>query len=169
MRSVHSQLAQINSAIIAIQTHSLRQTGGVALTLSVLMVIAWKVIRRMRLPGKGVTTVAIALVLATTGGALLSRSLLGSGAARTRATQANVLVLLNQQRAAHGLKPLRVDLKLTRAAAAHTADMLRRGYFSHNGPQGAWEPAHRALREAEYPRRDTRVGRGFLRHASGHR
>lgn len=44
LASVHSQLAQINSAIIAIQTHSLRQTGGVALTLSVLMVIAWKVI-----------------------------------------------------------------------------------------------------------------------------
>jgi hypothetical protein len=44
LASVHSQLAQINSAILAIQTHSLRQTGGVALTLSVLMVIAWKVI-----------------------------------------------------------------------------------------------------------------------------
>jgi hypothetical protein len=44
LASVHSQLAQINSAILAIQTHSLRQTGGVALTLSVLMVIVWKVI-----------------------------------------------------------------------------------------------------------------------------
>jgi hypothetical protein len=44
LESVHSQLDQLNSAIIAVQTHSLRQTGGVALTLSVLMVIAWKVI-----------------------------------------------------------------------------------------------------------------------------
>jgi hypothetical protein len=41
---VHSQLAQLNTSIIALQTHSLRQTGGVALSLSVLIAIAWKVI-----------------------------------------------------------------------------------------------------------------------------
>jgi uncharacterized protein YkwD len=93
----------------------------------------------MRRPGKGVATVAVALVLATIGGAVLSRSLLRSGAAKTMATQANVLVLLNQQRAAHRLEPLVVDPKLTQAASAHSADMLRRGYFSHNGPQGAWD------------------------------
>lgn len=44
LASIHSQLVQINSAIVAIQTHSLRQTGGVALTLSVLMVVGWKVL-----------------------------------------------------------------------------------------------------------------------------
>lgn len=107
----------------------------------------------MRLPGKGVTTVVIALVLATTGGAVLSRSLLKSGAARTTATQANVLVLLNQQRAAHRLRPLVVDQKLTQAASAHSADMLRRGYFSHNGPQGAWD-----LRIGRYVKRTTLLG-----------
>lgn len=106
----------------------------------------------MRLPGKGVTTVSIALVLAATGGAVLSRSLLRSGAAKTQATQANVLVLLNQQRTAHRLEPFVVDPKLTQAAAAHSADMLRRGYFSHNGPQGAW---------------DVRIGRYVTRTALG--
>ena len=44
LESVHSQLAQLNWSIIALQTHSLRQTGGVALSLSVLIAIAWKVI-----------------------------------------------------------------------------------------------------------------------------
>jgi uncharacterized protein YkwD len=107
----------------------------------------------MRLPGKGVTTVAVALVLATTGGAVLSRSLLRSGAARTTATQANVLVLLNQQRAAHRLEPLVVDPRLTRAASAHSADMLRRGYFAHNGSQGTWD-----LRIGRYVKRPTLLG-----------
>jgi hypothetical protein len=41
---VHSQLAKLNTSIIALQTHSLRQTGGVALSLSVLIAIAWNVI-----------------------------------------------------------------------------------------------------------------------------
>jgi hypothetical protein len=44
LASVHAQLAQINTGIMALQTHSLRRTGGVALTLSVLLAIAWKVL-----------------------------------------------------------------------------------------------------------------------------
>jgi uncharacterized protein YkwD len=48
-------------------------------------------------------------------------------------------VLFNQQREAHGLKPLTIDVKLTRAADSHSADMLRRGYFAHDGPQGKWD------------------------------
>jgi hypothetical protein len=44
LAAVHSQLDQINSGIVALQTHSLRQTGGVALALSVLIAIAWRVI-----------------------------------------------------------------------------------------------------------------------------
>ena len=41
---VHAQLERLGLSIITLQTHSLRQTGGVALALSVLLVIAWKVI-----------------------------------------------------------------------------------------------------------------------------
>lgn len=42
--SVHAQLAQINSGIIGLQSHSLRQSGVAALALAVLLAIAWKVI-----------------------------------------------------------------------------------------------------------------------------
>jgi uncharacterized protein YkwD len=96
----------------------------------------------MRLPGKGVTGVAIAIALAAVGGGVLSRSLLHSGASGVPgipATAARVVVLLNQQRAAHGLQPLVLDGKLAQAANSHSVDMLRRGYFSHNGPQGLWD------------------------------
>jgi hypothetical protein len=41
---VHSQLGQINRAIIGLQANGLRQTGVAALALAVLIAIAWKVI-----------------------------------------------------------------------------------------------------------------------------
>jgi uncharacterized protein YkwD len=46
------------------------------------------------------------------------------------------LCLINRQRAAHGLRPLRANGPLSRAARGHSVDMVRRGYFSHNTPQG---------------------------------
>ena len=41
---VHSKLDRITAGVVALQTHSLRQTGGGALVLSVLIALAWKVI-----------------------------------------------------------------------------------------------------------------------------
>ena len=41
---VHSKLDRITAGVATLQTHSLRQTGGVALVLSVLIALAWKVI-----------------------------------------------------------------------------------------------------------------------------
>ena len=38
---------------------------------------------------------------------------------------------MNRVRAAHGLRPLRLDTTLERAARAHSRDMIARGYFSH--------------------------------------
>jgi uncharacterized protein YkwD len=93
----------------------------------------------MRRPSRTATSVAAALLVAVVAGGVLSRSLLHSGAASSRATQAQILVLFNQQRDAHGLKPLSIDAKLTRAANSHSDDMLRRGYFAHDGPQGKWD------------------------------
>jgi uncharacterized protein YkwD len=93
----------------------------------------------MSMPSRTVLSVTAAFLVAAVAGGVLSRSLLHSGAASTRATQAQVLVLFNQQRAAHGLKPLSIDAKLTRAADAHSDDMLRRGYFAHDGPQEKWD------------------------------
>jgi uncharacterized protein YkwD len=92
----------------------------------------------MRKPRPAVLGVTAALLVAVVGGGLLSRSLLRSGAATSR-TEARVLVLFNKVRADHGLKPLRFDAKLAEAADSHSRDMLRRGYFAHDGPQGKWD------------------------------
>jgi uncharacterized protein YkwD len=48
-----------------------------------------------------------------------------------------ILCLHNQIRAAHGLPLLRENLKLRRAAAGHSADMVAHGYFDHTTPSGA--------------------------------
>src|SRR4051794_1036183 len=46
------------------------------------------------------------------------------------------LCLLNAERRAHGLAPLRANIRLSRAAGGHALDMDRRGYFSHYSPGG---------------------------------
>lgn len=43
---------------------------------------------------------------------------------------------LNQERRAHGLQPLTIDSRLEDAAAGHAVDMARRGYFTHESPDG---------------------------------
>jgi uncharacterized protein YkwD len=91
------------------------------------------------MPGRGVIGIAAALVLAGVAGGVLSRSLMHSGASDQSMTTARVLALFNDQRAARGLRPLTFDAKLAQAATSHSADMLRRGYFAHNGPQGKWD------------------------------
>lgn len=50
--------------------------------------------------------------------------------------EAQMLDLVNQERAQAGLSPLRPDAALTEVARAHSADMLRRGYFAHITPDG---------------------------------
>jgi uncharacterized protein YkwD len=47
-----------------------------------------------------------------------------------------MLLLVNQERTKRGLQPVKADAELTRVARAHSADMLRRGYFSHETPEG---------------------------------
>jgi uncharacterized protein YkwD len=65
-------------------------------------------------------------------GADRSPASLGSGKA-ARAT----LCLLNRERRAHGLRPLRLDSKLNRAARGHARDMVARRYFAHTSRSGA--------------------------------
>jgi len=63
-------------------------------------------------------------------------SLLGAAPASASTlslSESTMLAEINRTRAAHGLAPLRVDWNAQRAARAHSADMLRRGYFAH-GP-----------------------------------
>jgi uncharacterized protein YkwD len=50
--------------------------------------------------------------------------------------------LINAERRKHGLRALRMDPRLSRAAQAHSRDMVRRRYFSHTSPDGL-SPAQR--------------------------
>jgi uncharacterized protein YkwD len=56
----------------------------------------------------------------------------GSSAAQfSRVSESGIINAMNQVRVAAGLRPLRFDGKLHAAARAHSADMMRRGYFAH--------------------------------------
>lgn len=50
--------------------------------------------------------------------------------------EAEMLALINQERARAGLPPLAMDAVLTRVARRHSLDMFARGYFSHSTPEG---------------------------------
>ncbi len=51
--------------------------------------------------------------------------------------EANLLAQVNQVRSDHHLVPLVRRNDLDRVAVAHSLDMARRGYFSHQSPEGA--------------------------------
>jgi uncharacterized protein YkwD len=71
-------------------------------------------------------------------------ALLGPAAAAQAGTlsgsEVAVLRTMNAVRTSQGLVPLRVDVRLVRAARGHSADMIRRQYFAHGSV------ARRALR-----------------------
>jgi len=52
------------------------------------------------------------------------------------ALAAAVAAQVNVVRLQHGLRALRVSVKLNQAAAEHTAQMASRGYFSHSSADG---------------------------------
>jgi stress response protein SCP2 len=56
---------------------------------------------------------------------------------------AEVVTRTNAERARHGLRPLTLDARLARAAQAHSVDMVRRGFFAHENPDGkqVWDRA----------------------------
>ncbi|GAB2888026.1 hypothetical protein GCM10027074_65520 [Streptomyces deserti] len=72
--------------------------------------------------------------------ALWGRPLTPDGLARTAA---DVIDLTNRERARAGLRPLAADPHLTRAAQAHSADMVARDFYSHTCPDGSrpWDRA----------------------------
>lgn len=55
--------------------------------------------------------------------------------ARPTAAEASVIRAVNQVRAQHGLRRLTVDLRLERAARAHSRRMIRSGSFAHGNVQ----------------------------------
>jgi len=50
--------------------------------------------------------------------------------------EAQMLALVNRERATAGLRPLAPDPELTEVARRHSADMFARGYFAHDTPEG---------------------------------
>src|SRR5712691_5493853 len=71
---------------------------------------------------------------------LASFALLGPAAgaeARTlNSSEALLLQSMNAVRTSNHLAPLRLDVRLLRAARGHSADMLSRGYFTHGAVAG---------------------------------
>jgi uncharacterized protein YkwD len=86
--------------------------------------------------------VAASLVVAAPAGAV-------GGSGRTmqaaNALEGGVLTQINQVRAQHGLKPLRISVKLRAAADAHSAAMARYGFFTHESRDGSvfWKRVER--------------------------
>jgi uncharacterized protein YkwD len=73
-------------------------------------------------------------------------------AASVSALEAQVLADLNATRRQRGLSQLRFSSALSRAADSHSRDMARRGYFSHNSPDGSafWRRVQRFYPSAGY-------------------
>jgi uncharacterized protein YkwD len=55
---------------------------------------------------------------------------------------ANLFQAVNRTRVAAGLRPLRVDASLVRAARSHSAEMLRGNYFAHGDFHGRMVAFH---------------------------
>lgn len=53
------------------------------------------------------------------------------------AMTSSTICLVNVERTERGLRPLKLNRRLSRAAARHAGDMVRRDYFSHNSLTGA--------------------------------
>jgi uncharacterized protein YkwD len=60
----------------------------------------------------------------------------GGAVSRDSLVQAALVRQINVFRAAHGLARLRLSSALSAAAAAHSTEMARRGYFSHSSANG---------------------------------
>lgn len=77
----------------------------------------------------GVSAVSAAASPCTTAGATPSTM-------TATAVVADTQCLLNQERAAHGLKALKLDRRLTHAALGHSQAMVAQQYFAHDSQSG---------------------------------
>lgn len=67
----------------------------------------------------------------------------GAGVRSSNASAAtSLLQAVNQTRVSHGLRPLKLDLHLTRAAQSHSSEMLRGNYFAHGDFHGRMVAFH---------------------------
>jgi uncharacterized protein YkwD len=68
--------------------------------------------------------------------ALLMPSLATAGPAKHDGTERAIVSAVNEQRAAHGLDPVKPTRSLARAADFHTREMLSADYFAHTSRDG---------------------------------
>ena len=71
------------------------------------------------------------VLVAFIGGFLLVLAAAPASARPASTSVSSLLAAVNSTRASHGLAAVRIDVRLARVARAHSADMLRRNYFSH--------------------------------------
>jgi uncharacterized protein YkwD len=90
----------------------------------------------------------------------------GNPSASPRKASAATLCLLNKQRKAHGLRPLRVHGALRKAAVRHSRNMARHNFFSHTAP-GNVSFADRIRRANYRPRGGWSIGENIA-WGSGH-
>jgi uncharacterized protein YkwD len=90
--------------------------------------------RKLLSASVAVVTLSVLTVPAAPAGASGCRGsrITSTGAAHARALRC----LINAARRGHGLRPLRAERHLARAAAGHSRDMVRRRYFAHDAPGG---------------------------------
>jgi stress response protein SCP2 len=77
------------------------------------------------------------------GGAAPVRGSGGAGGGSAAGVLGEVVDRTNAERVRRGLRPLTVDARLGAAAHAHSADMVQRGFFAHESPDGrqVWDRA----------------------------
>ncbi|MCX6362887.1 MAG: CAP domain-containing protein [Actinobacteria bacterium] len=83
---------------------------------------------------RSISAACVALML------VLAVAAVAAGPVRASQDTANetvILELINHARAQRGLAPLYVHAALSRAALAHSRDMMRHHYFSHSSQSGA--------------------------------
>ncbi len=79
---------------------------------------------------------ALLLALPATANAACAHRAAVPSAATVAKARAATLCLLNQQRRAHGLRPLHNDTRLQRAASGYSGEMVRLDFFDHTAPDG---------------------------------
>ncbi len=59
-----------------------------------------------------------------------------------RATEERLMALINHRRDQRGIRPLRVDSRISKVARARSLDMVERNYFDHKDPDGLYAQQH---------------------------
>lgn len=85
---------------------------------------------------KALTSAALVALLATLAVSFAAPSASAKNRATLDSFEVGVLQKLNDARAEHGLGPLKLSMRLTTAADAHTVEMASTGYFDHSSRDG---------------------------------